>query len=142
MMRMLTTLQEAIDVFNRDYPRPGMEPLVLSEMYDLQVDWPKPYHNSDHPGVYCLFDDQMTLVYVGKASFSHVIGGRLGARICYGPDRRALLTDPKWHAANVRYIATIRFPLDHAFEASALEEFLITRLSPCPKLNTIGSGGL
>ncbi len=138
-MITLEMLQQALDVFNRDFPRPGMDKVLLSlPFYDLQVDWPKQFPNAESPGVYFLFDDQQLLVYVGKASFSNLIGYRLGARVVYDEQRRARLV-PRWEAAKVRYIATIALPAEHAFEAAAIEEYLVTTLEPCPVLNKIGS---
>ena len=136
-MPSLAQLKTAIDELNARFPRPSLPPLELSDVYDLREDWPrKKYPCSDSPGVYALIDETDEVAYVGKASFNHVIGNRLGARFCYGPDKAVMLTVPEWQSERIRYIAAIGLPAEHAFEAPAIEEFLIHRLQP--RLNSVG----
>ncbi len=139
-MLTLTHVQRLLDDLDKRYPRPWLGRLQISSLYDLREDWPDEYPNADKPGVYFLLNNEKELVYVGKASFSNDIGSRLGKRIGYDSQRRALIRDPQWLSACVRYIATVGLAAEHAFEAAAIEEFIVVNLNPCPILNKVGSG--
>lgn len=128
-------LQLALEEFNRDFPRPNMAELVLSEEYSILKDFRNSYPGASHPGVYALFDVSGELLRLGKASCNSTLGARLSAYF-------------KWHDVdyigvnkqegfeNAIIIRTIKVPIERAFEAPALEEFLIAKLSP--KFNTLG----
>lgn len=121
-------LKGAIDKFNAAFPRPNLlialedlSPIVTKEMWQ----------NADKPGLYFLFDENLTLQYIGKASFGSNIGVRIGERFS-SKDCRCM--NPKFET--VKFLATIALPRDRAFEASSIEEFLIVQIkSP---LNLIG----
>lgn len=136
-MQIPLPLQEALNEFNATYPRPGIEPLVLSKPYDLQQDWPTNYPFMRHKGVYCFVDEAGTLTYVGKVSCRNDFGYRLAGYFEYGPDRRARAKHS--HHAATRYIYVISLPSGHEFEAPAIEEWLISRLNP--PLNKVGRRG-
>jgi hypothetical protein len=109
------------------YPRPGIEALELSKPYVLIGDWPKPWPNSDLPGVYIFLQDE-EIMYIGKASCEHVLGARLGAYFKRASNGEATLKDKR--CEGVHSVVTIGILKSHAFEASALEEFLISMLGP------------
>jgi hypothetical protein len=118
----LDDLASRIVELNTRFPRPAMTPLSISELCDVRSAsaWP----HSGNPGVYALFNERRELVYIGKASCNSGLGYRLGAHFFKtGMPKAPWLQD-------VRYVATIPVPLDRAFEAPAIEEFLIARLNP------------
>ena len=138
-MASFIDLKSAISELNDNFRRPGLPALEFSlPLYDLKSDWTKTYPNADGPGVYVLLDGNQVVVYVGKASFSATIGSRLGNHIVRDSNGEPCVSNPAWESAHIRYISTIGLPIVHAFEAPAIEEFLITRLQPCPFLNHIG----
>ncbi|WP_147383573.1 hypothetical protein [Nitrosomonas supralitoralis] len=73
---------------------------------------------------------------VGKASCGRTIGHRLGDYFRWGDKVLGKGVAKNDTFKDVRYIATIAVPKDRAFEAPAIEEFLLRRLeSP---LNSLG----
>jgi len=88
----MATYEDAIDAvtkYERRFRRSDLEELERSGLYDLfpsegnvvagvtarwtRIDWP----NADSPGVYLIFDENLQLLYVGKASLKSTLGGRL-----------------------------------------------------------------
>ena len=128
-------LQNALDEFNLNFPRPGIKPLAFSAPYDLRNDWPKTYPHARHQGVYCFVDGIGTLLYIGKTSCNTDFGYRLAAHFEYGPARQAQAKLS--HHASVQHILFIPLPPGHGFEAPAIEEWLITRINP--PLNKTGT---
>ncbi len=128
-------LKLALDEFNHEYPRPNMSKLVLSEEYNILKDFCNPYPGAEFPGVYAIFDTSGELLRLGKASCNSTLGTRLS-------------TYYRWHDVdyigvskhegyeNAIIIRTIKVPNERAFEAPALEEFLIGKLNP--RFNTTG----
>jgi len=127
-MATYSDLKEAIDKFNADFPRPDLK-IILEELSPIVTK--QMWQNADKPGLYFLFDQDQTLQYIGKASFGSNIGVRIGERFST-KDYRCLV--PKFEAVNL--LTTIALPRDRAFEASAIEEFLIADMKP--PLNTVG----
>ena len=116
-------LKKALDELNTSFARPGMDPLKVSEFCDLHnpsESWP----DAGKPGVYALFNGDKELRYLGKASCNTCLGYRIRAHF----DKHGM---PKadW-AQGLQFLATICVPSDRAFEAPAVEEFLINRLNP------------
>jgi len=131
----LSRLKSKLKTFNEQFPRYGMEPCKVSEPYDLREDWEhNSWPNAAGPGVYVILSPSQEVLYVGKASCNHTIGQRLAAHFVAGPDGEAKCTHDWW--GEVRYVCTIGFPEGRAFEAPALEEYLIKELKP--RLNTHG----
>jgi excinuclease UvrABC nuclease subunit len=140
-MAKLAALQIVLDELNEKFPRPGISKLEISPLHDLDSKWAEQYPSADQPGVYILLDDAEEVAYIGKASFNHNLGGRLGAHFGYGPNRTGYATRlKKWRNERLRYIVVIPLKKEHAFEASAIEEFLLSRLRPQPRLNIVGIG--
>jgi hypothetical protein len=126
-MKHLSDLHKAIDIFNEEYPRPGIKPIGLSERYDIRKDFlNRSYPNSDFPGVYILFDENMNILRIGKASCDRALGSRLSDYFEYGPDKEGVAKDSDYKV--VRYLMTIGLSKDRAFEAPAIEEYLIGKL--------------
>lgn len=116
-------VRSCLKELNEKYPRPGMEPLLLSDLCEV-TDSSLPWPNAGNPGVYALFDANHELLYIGKASCNRAIGHRLGVHFSKAGVAKSTAFE------NVRYEATIPVPTDRAFEAPAVEEFLIARLNP------------
>jgi len=80
--------------------------------------------------VYLIFNAHMKLLYVGTASFNHNLGGRLSAYFQYTKDvSRGCAVLGTWSEPPA-FVITVGVDPDKAFEAPALEEFLITTLQP------------
>jgi len=131
-----SVVREALEELNREYPRPGVEPLELSQPYDMTVDYPDEYwpHRREWgegpggggvAGVYFPFDEAGSLVYVGKAV---CLATRLSTYFRIGPDKKAVATSEK--SEGVRTVRVISLPPGHGFEAAAVESFMIQKLSP------------
>jgi hypothetical protein len=129
VMTMLEDLQRMLAEFNRDYPRPGLPPLVLSEPYDLIEHWQRKmtWPSSNLPGIYVVCDGAFRVWYIGKSSWGSNIGSRLGAHFKNGADKLAESRYQDWREAKLRYVLTIGLPPAHSFEAPAIEEYLVTR---------------
>lgn len=122
-------LKIKIDHFNNEYPRPNLS-LELEELSPIvtEIMW----QNADKSGIYFLFNENKILQYIGKASFNSNIGRQIGVKFS-SKDCRCLIDKFK----SCSLLATIPLPPERAFEASSIEEYLITRIKP--KLNVIGS---
>ncbi len=133
---MFDDVKTALSQMNSQFPRPGIDPLEVSEAYDLTKHWPNEYWpNSELPGVYLFADDKGKTLYIGKSSCKSNVGHRLGAYWKNSPDNKPIPKDPK--AEGVRYVATITVPESHAFEVPAIEEWLINHVAtPRNKVGT------
>ncbi len=116
-------LSSAVDELNTRFPRPEMDHLKISDLCDVKdasASWPNPAN----PGVYAMLNEHRELIYLGKASCNTSLGMRLGAHFYKtGAPKNAKFE-------GIRYVVTIPVPDDRAFEAPAVEEFLIGRLNP------------
>jgi hypothetical protein len=123
----------------RKYRHPDLPELVPSDLYALFPEkgkplaamyWDQKWPNSDHAGVYLIFDKNAELLYVGTA---WVLGGRLSKYFQYrqprGEDHECRVVD-RWPKPGPMYIATVPVPDDSKFEAASLEEYLIGELNP------------
>jgi hypothetical protein len=127
-MKGLVELKAALDEFNKNYPRPNMPELEISDVYDLDKDWTNSYPNATLPGIYVFFDKKGYLLYIGKVSRKNVLGRRLSAYFGHDDKGSWKLHKPdEWEPyGELRYIVTIPLPVDRSFEAPAIEEYLIT----------------
>lgn len=134
-MPNLQDLQAALEEFNTQYPRPNMDKLLLSDEYNILKDFRSHYPYAEYPGVYAIFNFSGELLRLGKSSCNSTLGARLSTY--YKWDKVEYIGVPK-HIGyeDVIIIRTIKFPKDRAFEAPALEEFLIGKLNP--RFNTLG----
>jgi hypothetical protein len=104
----IAEINKVLASMNSDYPRPAMEPLRMSELYDNMdpsVEWP----HARNAGVYLLFNEQRELLYVGKASCNTNLGRRLRAHF----DSKGL-AKKEWFT-EVKFVATIPVPDGRAF---------------------------
>ena len=114
----------------------GIE-LDWSDLWDLLNDYNTAWPHNALPGCYAIFDENMDLLYVGKASVS--IGSRLNSYFRYDPNstdrKRGIARFPdSWPDKQPRYIACVA--VKETWEASSLEEYLIHQLRP--RANTVG----
>lgn len=130
-------LLAALDKFNLDFPRPNLKPLDASEKYVLQEHWPRKWPGSDLPGVYVFLTADDSIVYIGKASCNRCIGTRLGDYFSFRePSKKLGLSVIHAKANDVAAVIIIAIPdKDRAFEAPALEEYLIRSLNPVRNRN-------
>lgn len=148
-MPSLDDLRSGILAYEQTQRREDFGPFADGALYDLfpheapgarvpAASWPATWPHSDAPGVYAVLNWQLSVLYVGKASFRNSLGGRLGAYFGYvgGADRTCRIVHA-WSAAP-RYVYLVPVLRERSFEASALEEFLILRLQPPD--NRVGCG--
>ena len=136
-MSTLTDIKAAIEDFNHRFPRPELT-LSVSDPYDLFTSFFSKYPNADQPGVYILLDEAGTVLRIGKASCGRTLGCRLSDYFKWGDKNtgRGIAKDKAFNA--VRYIATIPIPVDRAFEAPAIGEFLLSKSNIRAPLNKVG----
>src|SRR4051812_38697394 len=104
-MAQLTDLHQRLAELNRDFARPGISPLELSPLYDLQSDWPNPWPGCESSGVYVFIGQGEEVLYIGKASCAATIGGRLGHYFGYDLDDKHKIYNDFY--SEVRRVATI-----------------------------------
>lgn len=103
---------------------------AISALYDLHNDWSTTFHFANDTGCYVLYDEDKSLLYIGKASLNHTIGRRVAS---YFQGRQ--VEGKTLSKANMiwtrppAFLETIK--VDHYFETPSLEEYLIGRLQPC-----------
>ena len=125
----LETLSAAIARFNVEYPRPAMKPPCIDEIVPIASFQPSALL-CKLPGVYAFVNEHF-VVYLGKASVKP-----LGKRICchLKRDESGLYIFDKeisdQRIEKPTKVAIVAFPKDRAFEACALEEFLIGEIWP------------
>ena len=123
-------LLEAVKEFNSKHIRPHGA-VELTELLDISLQKNASWPSNESPGVYIFLDSNKNINYIGKASFSNCIGGRLNSRF-----------DTKWNPKKPEsegcvFITTIALPREVSFEASAIEEFLLKKLTT--RSNRIGN---
>lgn len=134
----MISMDALIDCSNEFFRRHWSSVSLAKPKWKADWNWQGsvPHHNMR--GVYALFDESGSLVYLGLGAS---VGG--GERIGYGLSRRLLahviatdktkgrgyyVPQKKW--TEVHSIATIGFPNEYSYLALALEDYLIERLSP------------
>jgi hypothetical protein len=149
-MAHLLDLKKELARFSRFYHHPKLPPLGLSGLYALfpekykklpkevtarwpDDDWP----NGDKPGVYIFLDSKLNILYIGKTTMWRLLKQRLSAYFRYSKVQKRCKI-PKDHGWSIQpdFVVTIGVPPRTAFEASAIEEYLINRLRPSE--NTVG----
>jgi len=136
---MLEAVKRALDEYETKYRRPGLPGLRRSGLYalfpdevrtvDVESAWNAQWPYSEEAGVYFIFGGSGRLLYIGKASMNHCIGGRLS--IYFGSDRatkRCRIVNEEGWSERPMYVATVAVPQNMKFEAPALEEYLIATL--------------
>ena len=89
--------------------------------------WDDYWPYTSHQGVYLICDKNEQVLYCGKASFKGEVGDRLSSYFQYDSDGRCYIIDPDKWSKKPRYVVTVAAPRGMAFEAPALEEYLITK---------------
>ena len=119
---------KALDYLNNDFPRPRLTP-TISLPFDTNNPWDSaPWPNNGLPGVYIFADEKNVFVYIGKASNSNTMSGRLGEYWRRGKNGE---TESKnWKSKGVRNVYTNGLPQDRPFEAPSIEEYLISKVKP------------
>jgi len=135
----LSDLKIAVKEFNKHFPRPDMSPLKLSGKYDIRVDYSEPFPHAERPGVYIIFNTDNEVLRIGKVSCKNTLGNRLSAYYKWGQGDSEGVGRHEGYG-DAKLIRVIGFPNDRAFEAPALEEFLIGKLNP--PYNTNGTNKL
>jgi hypothetical protein len=140
-MSTIHDVKLAVAQYESSYRAPNLPRFEVAGLYDLtpalfrkedvavESAWPKVWAHNDRQGVYIILDDDLAVLYVGKASFSNLISGRLSCWFTYGPGKECRILHDTW-SKRPRFVVTIAVPRDTPFEAPALEEFLITKLQP------------
>ena len=129
-MSNLLDLRNAVEEMNTGFPR-SFGPISITDPLDISVKPDVSWPSNKYAGVYVFLDEESDILYIGKASFGNCIGGRLNQRF-----------DSSWNSKSpdslgCKYITTIAVPDTHRFEAPAIEEFLLSKLTT--KLNSVGS---
>ena len=128
-MREIEKVQGCVSDYHKNYRNPALEPLSVNRLYDLQGEWLKnDIPDTERPGVYVFYDEDKNLLYIGKASWNSTVGARIASYFKKNPET-AIETLPSHNwTRDPKYVQTI--PVERAFEASSLEEYLITTLRP------------
>jgi len=131
LISTICDLELAVEVFNLKHRRPHGD-ISLSNLLDISLNTRASWPSNESAGVYVFLDSNKNITYIGKASFGNCIGGRLNSRF-----------DTRWNpkkpqSEGCKYITTIALPDEAAFEASAIEEFLLKHLNT--RSNKVGNG--
>lgn len=116
----------------------------VSGLYDLFPDenlpdnlpitgtWPDRYPHDDKSGLYFIYSEKLTLLYIGKSTGSNSsIGGRLGSYfkyVDYPNDKRCMIRH-NWKD-RPRFINCVAPPEDLLMETESLELFLVNKFNP------------
>lgn len=135
-MQIPDSILNATTKFHAEWRHPRLPPLEYSEVYSLfpqesidtptRTNWPDIWPLANRPGVYLVFSAKMQLLYVGKSAS---LGRRLSNYFQWSSRRGSpcRIVHTGWKTRPV-FIATVA--VAESFEASALQEFLITRVHP------------
>ena len=129
IMATIDDLIKELKNFNSRYPRPKIGILELSAAYDIRVDFTKVYPGTEFPGVYVISKVNGEILRIGKASCSSSLGKRLSSYYRWH-DKKYIGVGKYEGYTEAFIIHTISLPQDRAFEAPAIEEYLIDRLKP------------
>ena len=127
---------DLINLYHQTYRHPALSAPEVSNIYALFPGdlashppancWPADWLQGNRPGVYLIFNAQMGLLYIGKATslalrlsnyFKYLDGRGTGCRVVH-----------EYWTARPSFVVTVA--LAKAFEASSLEEYLIGTLNP------------
>ena len=148
-MVKLEDIEEKLNKYSKTYRRDDLPELKISGLYSLfpdknpnitaDVNWPNSYINGDKAGVYIILNQDMQVLYIGKASMSNTIGGRLNSYFAYEDDKKTCKVKSQNWKGEPCFIATVAVDDSMTFEAPALEEYLIKNFSSSLIDNTIGT---
>lgn len=139
-MKSLNDLQQSVITYQTEYRNPRQPVFAFSRLYDLfpermesvarmaEFKWPQKWPFAEFAGVYAVLAEDLTVLYVGKASLRSNIGKRLSTHFVYDENKQCRPTG-NWQTP-LRYVLTVAVPMGTEFEAPALEEYLIRELDP------------
>ncbi|MAI30346.1 MAG: hypothetical protein CMM07_01590 [Rhodopirellula sp.] len=140
-MESLEAIKGEIEKYHQSYRHPNLAPPSISAVYNLYPDeeskdseyaWPSIWPNNGLPGVYFIFDENLSLLYIGKAKN---LGRRLSSYFSYASDRSCRVKETEW---SVKPHFLVTASIGEFFEAPSLEEYLIEKFKPSH--NTVGVG--
>jgi len=144
----MTDLQSEFERYCASMRGSTMPKLKLSGLYDLypssddtpcEYHWPEDWPFVCSPGVYFVFDAEMQVLYIGKASMNSWFGARLSTYFKVGADKECVVKNPgSWNGVP-RFVAVIPMEDEFKFEAPGLEEYLIAKLDPIDNSNGTAS---
>ncbi|MEQ8178344.1 MAG: GIY-YIG nuclease family protein [Amphiplicatus sp.] len=122
-MNSLQQLTEKLDEYQRLYGKVVSDKSEDMISIESVFNPPQSWDLGSQFGVYCIYDQDRELLYIGKASCASSIGSRL----TYWFGIKTFSPRGNWRTRPAFFfcIATT-----HHWEAPSLEEFLITELSP------------
>ena len=135
----MADLTEKLEYYCTHFRGPDMPNLEMSGLYDLfpnsddtecEYHWPEDWPFVESPGVYFVFDAEMQVIYIGKASMNSWFGNRLHTYFRSGDDKKCVVLNADSWKGEPRFVAVIPMDAKYRFEAPALEEYLITELKP------------
>ena len=150
---ILNQIKGVIDEYVEKYRKSTLPPIMRCEIYRLDsestemlagesnpkkyVNWPDYWPSKGSPGIYCFFNKE-NLLYIGKASLQ-TLDNRVGSYFKYSEDKkRGVLKNIGSWTAEPTHIVMWTVPKEMFFEASALEEYLISKLKGHLPDNVIG----
>jgi hypothetical protein len=102
--------------------------LALSNIYDLRTSFASSYPNVSQPGIYVMMDSHGTVLRIGTASCGRTLGDRLGDYFKWGDRALGSGVARNSQYGDVCFVVTIGLPSDRAFEAPAIEEYLLSKV--------------
>ena len=146
----MISLQDArnkIEQYQEKYRNANLPNFEISDVYDLFPDeksksnrpkWSDTWPNADRQGVSLMLDDNLLLLYIGKVSLSNTFGGRFTGYFCYDDNKKCKPIHSNW-SQMPKYVVPVAVPRGMAFEAPALEEYLITEFKGRLPDNKLGN---
>ena len=125
---------ENINNYQENYRHPNLDKLEISGLYDLFPKhkteriiveaWPNKWIFSGEAGVYLFLDENLDIVYIGKANH---FGNRFGSYFSYAKDGKTCNLKNNWKI-NPRYVVTVAVPNTSKFENLSLEGYLLSKI--------------
>lgn len=134
-MPKIEELKVVLDEFNSIYPRPNMDKLELSQSFDIRKDFETFYPGTGFPGVYIISKENGEILRIGKSSCNSSLDKRLSTYYKWSKTENIGVARYAGYS-DAFIINTIIVPKNRAFEAPAIEEYLIGELNP--PFNTVG----
>jgi hypothetical protein len=145
-MKHYKELSGAIIQYESKFRHSSLPELAKANLYDLYPEkgypdprvgyrWPEKWPHNDRAGVYVFLDENLEVLYIGKASMHNTLGARLGMYVQYDADKKCELRHSSLWKGAPRYVFVIAVPEDSRFEAASLEEYLIGQIPTSDNTN-------